>query len=468
MRTGKLSSLSPSRWRIAPILAVTMILLAVTFIVTTTLLDIARARRIYQEELRNRGLSLAGQLDDQLADPLFLANVEDIEKISTLVASQPDIEYVQVFSADGLMLVDTSADGFQSLGRQVDVFGLRALADGERIDDSEGDMLRVAQPVVVGGQTVGGVQIGLRSDVLDEQVRAIVIEHLIQGFLLIVLAGIVAYVIARGFSRPVGALVAATDDMASGKLNTRVANVQGGELRTLAGSFNTMAQELQTTISELQQSRRRIVSVQEGVRRDIASHLHGQVQSRMLVLRTQLYRMARRDDARSDDAAQLDEIVNQLDDLIQNDITLLSRRLYPSILRRGLIPALQSLADQFEPSFAVRLEIGESYRQREAAGGGPVPEAVKLAAYRIAEDALTNVLKHAAATMVRIRLDIEPDERLRLAIEDDGKGFDIKDSRLGLGLEAMQDYASAVSGSCDIWSVPGRGTAVTADLPIEE
>ncbi|MEZ4570220.1 MAG: ATP-binding protein [Thermomicrobiales bacterium] len=132
-----------------------------------------------------------------------------------------------------------------------------------------------------------------------------------------------------------------------------------------------------------------------------------------------------------------------------------------------MIPALQSLADQFEPSFAVRLDVDERFRQMEEANREAVAEPVKLAAYRIAEDALTNILKHAGATMARIRLDIEHGEQLRLTIEDNGKGFEVEGSGRGLGLEAMQDYASAVGGACTIWSAPGRGTTVTVRLPLE-
>ncbi len=462
----------PTRWRIAPILAVTMILLSVTFIATTTLLDISRTRRIYREELRNRGWSLAGQMNDQLADPLYLANVEDVKKVATLVASQPDVEYVRVFTTEGVILTDTSLGGFQSLGGQAPELGMQALAEEQGIEDSNGDLFEIAQPVRVpsgpGGQLIGGVQIGLRSDILQRQIRAIMIEHLIQGAILIVIATGIAYVIARGFSKPVRTLVIATDRMASGRLDTRVQRLQSGELQELAGSFNAMAQELQTTVDDLQDSRRRIVGVQEGVRREIATHLHGRVQARMLVLRTQLYRTMQRTNPSPEAEEQINAIIAQLDDLIQNDITSLSRRLYPSILRRGMIPALQSLADQFEPSFEVRLDISNEFGQMEERDREAISETVKLAAYRITEDALTNVLKHAEASMARVRIAIEHGDELRLTVEDNGKGFELDGSGRGLGVEAMQDYASAVGGACTIWSTPGRGTTITARLPLDD
>jgi signal transduction histidine kinase len=445
-----------------------MIVLTVAFITTTTLLDISRARGIYRDELRSRGRGLSEQMNVLLADPLYLENVEEIEKTATLVASQPDVEYVRVFTPEGVVLVDTSVSGFESLGGQAGEFGLRALSEERGIEELDDDLLEIAQPVTIGGQVIGGVQIGLRSDVLQRQIRAIVVEHVIQGVLLAALAAGIAYLIARRFSRPVRSLVTATNDMAAGRLDTRVGDVEGGELIELAGSFNAMARELQTTIGDLQESRRRIVSVQEGVRREIASHLHGRVQARMLVLRTQLYRTMRRHESGPDADGEMSGIIEQLDDLIQNDITSLSRRLYPSILRRGLVTALESLSDQFRPSFTVSLEVSERYSQLEEQDRDAVPETVRLAAYRIAEDALTNVLKHANASSVRIRLDLPDRDHLRLAVEDNGQGFDLDGSGRGLGLEAMQDYASAVGGDCRLWSTPGRGTVVTAELPLND
>lgn len=456
----------PSQWRIAPILTATMIVLTVTFITTTTLLDISRARDIYRDELRNRGWTLADQMNAQLADPLYLQNIEDIEKIATLVASQPDIEYVRVFTPDGAMLVDTTVDGFGSLGTQATALGLRALDEGRGIEALNADLLEIARPVMIGAQLIGGLQIGLRSDVLQEQINAIIVEHIRQGLILTALAAGAAYLIARRFSRPVKSLVTATNDMAAGHLETRVHDVPGGELRDLAGSFNAMAAELQTTIGKLQESRRRIVGAQESVRREIAAHLHGRVQARLLVLRTQLYRLMKGAETGPDTHQELSALIEQLDDLTQNDITSLSRRLYPSILRRGMIPALQSLADQFEASFSITLDAGDRFKEREKQDREAIPETVKLAAYRIAEDALTNVLKHADATAVVIRVELPDREHLRIAVEDNGAGFDVDEAGRGLGLEAMQDYANAVGGSCTIWSTPGKGSVVTAHLPL--
>src|SRR5690606_28226401 len=167
-----------------------------------------------------------------------------------------------------------------------------------------------------------------------------------------------------------------------------------------------------------------------------------------------------------DSEEQMSGVIEQLDDLIQNDITSLSHRLYPSILRRRIVPAIQSLSDHFEVSFEIRLDLSDHIVQTERMNRELLPESVKLAAYRIAEDALTNVVKHAAATTVTIQLDMPNPEHLRLSVTDNGKGFDVAQSGRGLGIEAMHDYAGAVGGELTVVSAPNQGTTVTAVLPV--
>lgn len=463
---GRLRAWSPTGWRIAPILTVTMALLTVAFITTITLLDISRTRQIYWEELERRGELLTSQMTVLLVDPIYLGNVEEASKVASVVAGQPDVEYARVFTSDGSMIANTSVPGFRTIGTKVDGLGQRVLTERSTIQERNADALEIAQPVTIGSQLIGGVQIGLRSDTLQRQERAIVIEHVRQGLLLTALAAGIAYVIARQFSRPVTVLVNATNRMAGGRLDTRVGAAQPGELGELAGAFNTMASELQSTVHDLQESRRRIVGAQEDVRREIASHLHGRVQARLLVLRTQLYRMSHNGASEPDADGQMSVVIEQLDDLIQNDITSLSHRLYPSILRRGIVPAIQSLSDHFEGSFEISLDLSDHIVQAERMNRELLPESVKLAAYRIAEDALTNVVKHAAATTVTIQLDMPDPEHLRLSVTDNGKGFDVAQSGRGLGIEAMHDYAGAVGGELTVVSAPNQGTTVTAVLPV--
>jgi signal transduction histidine kinase len=226
-------------------------------------------------------------------------------------------------------------------------------------------------------------------------------------------------------------------------------------------------QQLAAKVRELEESRARIVKAQEGVRREIAAYLHGRVQGRLLIVGSRL-RALRRDTGPlpGESDRLLAGVVEQLDEIIQEELSGVSRRLYPSILRRGLVPALQSLGDRFEASLPVVLALDEPLLRREATDRNLLPEPVRLAAYRIAEEALTNVVKHARAGRVAVRLDGLSEGGLRLTVADNGRGFDVRSLPGGLGLAALQDYAGAVGGFAALHSAPGRGTTVIAILPV--
>jgi PAS domain S-box-containing protein len=216
---------------------------------------------------------------------------------------------------------------------------------------------------------------------------------------------------------------------------------------------------------ELQLSRQRIVTAQESVRRDIAQQLHGSVQNRLIILLHRLTALERTAPP-GELAQELRDLRQKLGDLLDNHVRPISHRLYPSILRRGLVAALQSLGDQFEVSLDIEMELDEELTRRERLEPHLILEQVRLAAYRIAEEALTNVVKHTKASKITMGLRLLPEDWLCLLMRDNAQGFDMGSIPGGRGLLMMQDYAEVVGGKCIIRSAPGEGTEVTALLPL--
>jgi len=218
---------------------------------------------------------------------------------------------------------------------------------------------------------------------------------------------------------------------------------------------------------ELQRSRKRIVNVQESLRKEIAHQLHGTVQNRLIVI---LHRLGELEQQATEEklAMELRDLNIKLKDLIEKDVRLISHRLYPSILRQGLIPAMQSLGDQVEAELNLEMELDESLMQREIDNRKLISDSLKLAVYRIVEEALVNVVKHASASKVSIKLEQSHRGRLKLIIRDNGQGFDKANSIIGVGIAIMQDYAEMTGGKCTIQSTPGKGTKVTAIFPFAE
>jgi len=218
---------------------------------------------------------------------------------------------------------------------------------------------------------------------------------------------------------------------------------------------------------ELQRSRQRIIAAQESMRKQMAQQLHGTVQNKMILILHQLSGIQKEvTDAKT--AGELDQLRQSIENLLEIDIRTLSHQLYPSILRRGLVPALQSLGDQLEMRLAIDMRLDEELVRKEQNEQRIIPEIVRLAVYRIVEESLNNVIKHSSATGAIVQLDYTPDRQLQVRIEDNGQGFDVTDTSSGLGMAIIQGYADITGGSYVIHSTPGTGTEITATLPLKD
>ncbi len=216
----------------------------------------------------------------------------------------------------------------------------------------------------------------------------------------------------------------------------------------------------------LRDSRRRLIAGHEGVRRDAAAQLHDGVQKGLFVLQGQVQELLNGISSSSEKTHRLSTAIDGLNQKIEQQVDVLSRQLYPCALSEGLVPAFQSLRDRFGAALAVDIQLDEELVKQERADPNLLPEEVGLAAYRIAEEALANVAKHAKASKAAVRLDSSEARWLRLTVHDDGQGFDTARRLEGAGIGTMRDYAEGVGGECSIHTDPGVGTEVTAVLPL--
>lgn len=218
----------------------------------------------------------------------------------------------------------------------------------------------------------------------------------------------------------------------------------------------------------LRRSHQRLMKVQETVRREIAQQLHGRVQGRLQALRWRLREAVSGSPCPGPVSDTVNEVIQQLEDVTQNELSVLSRRLYPAILRRGLTAALESLGDSFEPALLVDVLVDEDFRQSEERTPDFVSEPLRIAAYRTVEEALGNVLKHAETNRAEVRLGFDHPHSIRLVVEDNGRGFDIVHASEGLGLTTMHDYIAAIGGTLVTGSAPGHGTRISVTLPLSK
>ena len=159
-------------------------------------------------------------------------------------------------------------------------------------------------------------------------------------------------------------------------------------------------------------------------------------------------------------SAEIEELAEQAQ-LCIRDIRRLINDLRPVALDElGLVPALRVLLARFEEENKLGVEFVSGNEER-------FPAPIETALFRIVQEALNNVLKHAQASHVRVTLERHQDQ-VRLCIADDGQGFDtlLPRSSGHVGLWSMQERVEQLGGQFEIQSFPHQGTTVTTRVPL--
>jgi len=221
---------------------------------------------------------------------------------------------------------------------------------------------------------------------------------------------------------------------------------------------------------EARRAQRRVTESEERLRREVAELLHGRVQTRLVIASYKLADYERHAALGLEAAAQLvSDVKQEIDELREQDIRRASHLLHPSVIRVGLVPALMLLAERVEPALRVDVRASAEVVRLDDPMANALDEDLRLAVYRIAEEALSNVLRHAAAQAVRVDVSIEVDGRapsLILRVRDDGKGIDPGGVQPGLGLSSIDGRVREVGGTWSLDGALGGGTTLTARLPL--
>jgi PAS domain S-box-containing protein len=206
----------------------------------------------------------------------------------------------------------------------------------------------------------------------------------------------------------------------------------------------------------------RLVLAQEDERRRIARELHDQLGQQLTALRLTLATLQ----SKSTDPRVLQTQIETLEALacqLDEDVSFRVWELTPTILENvGLPEALRAYADRWERHFGVPIQL------HIPAAPGRLPPDVETMLYRLAQEALNNVIKHADASRVDIVLERKR-EHATLIVEDNGRGFDSSERAMnpkGLGLLGMKERAAILGAEFQIESAEGHGTSVVVRVPV--
>jgi signal transduction histidine kinase len=218
-------------------------------------------------------------------------------------------------------------------------------------------------------------------------------------------------------------------------------------------------QEVVAARRQLEELSARLVQTQENERRALSRELHDEVGQALSAVLVELRNLS------GESAIQADEQsrghVETVKSLVENSVRVVRNMallLRPSMLDDlGLVPALRWQAREVSKQTSMEVSVAAELASDD------LPDAYKTCIYRVVQEALHNCSRHARATRVHIRVQQEPG-RLSLSIQDDGQGFDVRQTK-GLGLLGIEERVARLGGKCEIHSGLGSGTIVAIELP---
>ncbi len=320
--------------------------------------------------------------------------------------------------------------------------------------------------------------------------------YVVGGGLLLQLAlvGTFAWGATLSVTRPIGVLTSEAERIAGGELAWPIPELGGDEVGRLGKALERMREALRGTLDELGQMNskleqrvgdrtqelnealarlrerdadrgqllRKVITAQEDERKRIARELHDETTQSLAVLAMGLE--AAQDAIRGGLTPRLDEVKAVAVRTLE-DVHRLILDLRPSVLDDlGLFSAIRWYAQRSLETrgISVRCEFGELDRR--------LPPELETALFRMCQEAMSNVARHAQATAVLVQVGVEHDE-IQIEIEDDGRGFDVeaaakREGRRPWGLLGIRERSEILGGSARIDSAPGQGTRVQVRVPL--
>jgi len=288
--------------------------------------------------------------------------------------------------------------------------------------------------------------------------------------LFFVLLNVAVFSVLGRMMRPLKDVVRAMSEMERGNYSVRLKHYDLPEFNTIGHSFNSMASTLEvalTTERELEQSRKLtqlIHSKLEEERRAIARELHDELGQCVTAIKTIGTAIGNRPDGADQEetrrnARTIVEVASHIYDVVHSMIS----QLRPSALDHlGLADAISGLVSQYQqqsPQLQISLHLSGEINGFD--------EQFNITVYRIVQECLTNVVKHAQASSVKVNLALSPDS-LEIQISDDGKGIGELPEGHRFGILGIKERVHALGGEVQYGSGPEGGTQIVAQLPVQK
>jgi two-component system sensor histidine kinase UhpB len=448
------------------------------------------------EELAERGRILARALAETSEYNLISGNLSDLRlTINGLLQSDTSIYRIDVVDASGKRVLRVTSEQardaqpyYHAAPIRKQVVWIDLFADQGSPHVSAPSAVR---PHTSATETVGAVQVRMSpSTMLARQEWRFRIE-LGLAALALAASGILAWVLARSLTLPLKDAIGALRAIRGGQVRVRLALTTGGEVGELQASIGEMSAALAQSTQELENkvaartadllaSRnaalradadkrkliQRINHIIEDERKSIAVEIHDELNASLIAVRLEaqaIGALAAKAGAGPEVAAmghKAQTITRLALDLYANGRRLV-RRLRPEVLDMlGLHGAVEEMLRHYDSADC-------HFAFHSAGDFGGLGNELAISAYRIVQEALSNIIKHAQASQASVALLLDAgDAVLRIDVHDNGQGFDPARSVEGIGIIGMRERVHALGGTLTLRTAPGQGTALLIALPL--
>ena len=272
---------------------------------------------------------------------------------------------------------------------------------------------------------------------------------------LLVLNGLLYVTVGRWLA-PVDAIIAALDEAEHGDFSGHIPPASLPELKAIAEKLNKLTSVLRRSKEENDRLTQMALVIRENERRHLARELHDQLGQSISAIKAIAFSLAQRlrgiDDMSVEGAARIGTISNEVSSQVRD----MMGRLRPALIDElGLVAALQSMIDEWNRDHR---ETFCSFRA-SSAGFDTLDSEAQINVYRIVQEALTNVARHAQAERVDVTLTSDG-SRCELVVADNGRGYDPATVRQGMGLAGIRERCHALKGSLNLVTAPGAGVRI--------
>jgi len=273
------------------------------------------------------------------------------------------------------------------------------------------------------------------------------------------LINVLVYAAVRYTFKPVSNILSGLVEIEQGQYASRLPVFKQPELKAIGEKFNVMADTLQKSAQNNHQLTNQIINLQEDERKSLARDIHDEIGQYLTAIHVDASTIlnAKKISTAKTSAKEISSVTQQMMLMVQD----LLQRLRPRIIDElGVGLALGELVHNWRQknrSVNVNCMVGKDV--------GSIDDSVAITAYRVVQESLTNIAKHAQAKNVDIEV-VQDNKEIHIKIKDDGVGFDQTKMSRGYGLAGMRERIQGLLGEMEIKSSSGTGTKIYVTLPI--